>query len=294
VLLALLLIATAAYFLSIQVAAFSNQIPMLQRKVEEMLFQFQNYLSLHFQLSVQKQEAYVNNALAELKPFVEKALGNFVGSMAVVFLVPVYTFLFLYYKSLLLNFIYDQAKEQNYKEVTIVLTNIKSAIQKYMVGILLEAIIIGSLNSTVLLLFGIKYAILLGLLGAMLNVLPFIGGILAVLFPLLIATVTKDGYSAHVGIMLAYLVIQFVDNHFIVPYIVSSQVKINALISIIIVLLGGSAWGVAGMFLSIPFIGVLKIILDHIPALQSFGKLLGNEVPIKHKGQLWLQRRTRA
>ncbi len=130
------------------------------------------------------------------------------------------------------------------------------------------------------------YAILLGVFGALLNVLPFIGGILAVILPVLIATVTKDGVQTQVEIIIAYIIIQFIDNHFLVPYIVSSKVKINALISLVIVFLGGALWGIAGMFLSIPFIGVLKIIFDRVSDLKPWGKLLGTEVPTKHRGQL--------
>jgi len=222
-----------------------------------------------------------------------RALGNFVSSMAVIFLVPVYTFLFLYYKTLLLNFLYEVFAEENYKEVGIVLTKIKGAIQSYMVGLILEALIIASLNSAALLILGIKYAILLGLIGAILNVLPFIGGILAILPPLIITIITKNNYMSPMGVLIAYILIQFTDNHFLVPYIVSSQVKINALISIIVVLLGGAVWGIAGMFLSIPFIGLLKIIFDRIPELTSWGKLLGNEVPVKHIGEIWKLRRKR-
>ena len=131
--------------------------------------------------------------------------------------------------------------------------------------------------------------ILLGVLGAILNMLPFIGGILAVILPILIATVTKDGFHTQLLVIIAYIVIQFTDNHFLVPYIVSSKVKINALISIIVVLLGGAVWGISGMFLSIPFIGVLKIIFDRIPELKPWGKLLGDDIPIFHKGQLRLK-----
>ncbi|MDP4265669.1 MAG: AI-2E family transporter, partial [Bacteroidota bacterium] len=153
--------------------------------------------------------------------------------------------------------------------------------------LLLEALIVATLNSVALMILGVEYAILLGVLGAILNVLPFIGGIIAVLLPLTIATITKDGFGTQLGIIICYLVIQFIDNHFLVPYIVSSKVKINALISLIIVLLGGAVWGIPGMFLSIPFIGVLKIIFDKIPELKPWGKLLGDEVPTRHKGQIW-------
>jgi predicted PurR-regulated permease PerM len=132
---------------------------------------------------------------------------------------------------------------------------------------------------------GVKYALLLGFLGAIINVLPFIGGIVAVLLPVLIATVTKDGFQTQMGIIIAYVIIQFIDNHFLIPYIVSSKVKINALISIIIVLLGGALWGISGMFLSIPFIGILKIIFDRVPELKPWGRLLGDEIPTRRRGQ---------
>jgi predicted PurR-regulated permease PerM len=203
-------------------------------------------------------------------------------------LLPVYTFLFLYYKALLINFLYELFAEQNAQDLSKVLTQTKGAIQSYMFGLLLEAIIVATLNSIALLILGVDYAILLGVLGALLNVLPFIGGILAVLLPVFVATLTKDGIHTQVGVIIAYMVIQFIDNHFLVPYIVSSKVKINALVSLIIVFMGGALWGIPGMFLSIPFVGVLKIIFDKIPDLKPWGKLLGTEVPTKRQGNIKL------
>ncbi|MEP7145352.1 MAG: AI-2E family transporter, partial [Ferruginibacter sp.] len=104
-------------------------------------------------------------------------------------------------------------------------------------------------------------------------------------------TVTKDGFQTQLGILIAYIIIQFIDNHFLIPYIVSSRVKINALISIVIVLLGGALWGISGMFLSIPFIGVLKIIFDRVPDLKPWGRLIGVEIPTKLKRQKILRKK---
>jgi len=58
-------------------------------------------------------------------------------------------------------------------------------------------------------------------------------------------------------------------------------------VSILIVLLGGALWGVAGMFLSIPFVAILKIICDRVEEMKPLGKLLGDDVPTKHKGLVW-------
>src|SRR6185503_2176049 len=147
------------------------------------------------------------------------------------------TFLFLFYKNLILNFLHEVFEEEHSKEVAVILNQTKGAIQSYMLGLLLEALIVATLDSIALMILDVQYAILLGVIAALLNIIPFIGGIVAVLLPLAIATVTKDGYGTQIGIIIAFLIIQFIDNHFIMPFIVSSKVKINALISIIIVLL---------------------------------------------------------
>lgn len=286
----ILVIAGVGYFLSMEMSSFSSQLPVFKQKLTELVSRTQQMLSQKLHIPIQKQSQFIDQAQAGMKPLIGKALGSAVGSLAVIFLLPVYTFLFLYYKMLILDFLYDIFSEENLKDVSAVLKQVKTAIQSYMFGLLLEGLIVATLNTCALLLLGVKYAVLLGVLGALLNVLPFIGGILAIIPPLLIATITKDGFHTQLGITISYIVIQFVDNHFLVPYIVSSKVKINALISIVIVLLGGAVWGVSGMFLSIPFIGVLKIIFDRVPELKPWGKLLGDEVPVFHKGQLRLKR----
>ncbi|MBC7865987.1 MAG: AI-2E family transporter, partial [Gloeobacteraceae cyanobacterium ES-bin-316] len=175
-------------------------------------------------------------------------------------------------------------------KVSEVLVETKSAIQSYMVGLLLEALVVAVMNSVALMLLGVDYAILLGVIGALLNMLPYIGGLVAIALPVIIASVTKDGFTTQLGVIGAYLLIQFIDNNFLVPFLVSSRVKINAFFSIVIVLLGGALWGVAGMFLSIPFLAILKIIFDRLPEMRPWGKLLGDTVPTKHKGEIWLRR----
>lgn len=285
ILLAMILIAGVFYFLFAEISNLSTELPVFKRKFAQLMVKTQTEVSQQFGVNLQKQNQYIDEAENGMKPFLANAMGTALGTLTLIILLPVYSFLFLYYKTLILNFLYDVFAEADAKEVRVVLVQTKGAIQNYMFGLILEGVIVASLNTIVLLLLGVKYALLLGFLGALINVLPFIGGIVAVLLPILIATVTKDGFQTQIGIIIAYLIIQFIDNHFLIPYIVSSRVKINALISIIIVLLGGALWGISGMFLSIPFIGVLKIIFDRVPELQPWGRLVGDEIPTRIKGR---------
>jgi predicted PurR-regulated permease PerM len=293
-LIAIIVFAAIMYFLSSQIAGFAESFPALKDKFSLLLNQLKNWVQQSFGISIAKQVELLNEAVNSSKGFVGQTVGTALGILMVVFILPVYIFLLLFYKPLILNFLFEVFAEENSKQVSEVLGQTKYAIQSYMVGLLIEALIVAILNSTALLILGVKYAILLGVLGAILNMLPYIGGIIAIALPILIATVTKEGYSTQLGILIAYIIIQFIDNNFLIPKIVSSKVQINALISIVIVLLGGALWGVAGMFLSIPFVAILKIIFDRVEGLKPWGKLLGDEVPTRHKGQLWEKLRIRS
>ena len=283
----ILLVAGVMVFISSQMVKFSDNMPVLQQKFSDLFHHFQLWVQQNYSLTLQKQQELLSEAGSSLKPLIGQTVGTVLGVVSVIILLPIYIFLLLFYKTLILNFLYEIFAEQNSSQVANVLKETKGAIQSYMVGLLLEALIVAAMNSAALFLLGVKYAILIGVIGAILNILPYIGGLVAIAIPLLIATVTKDGFTTQIGIIIAYLVIQFIDNNILVPRIVSSKVKINALVSIVIVLLGAAVWGVPGMFLSIPFIAVLKIIFDRVKGLKPWGKLLGDEVPVLHKGQVW-------
>jgi predicted PurR-regulated permease PerM len=203
-------------------------------------------------------------------------LGN---GLVILFLLPVYIFLILFYQPLLLEFIFRFFGTENREKVGDIVAKIKAVIQNYLVGLIIEAIIVAVLDIAALMILGIEYALILGIIGALLNVIPYIGGLVAVALPMMVAIVTKSSPFYALYVMAAYYFIQLVDNNYIVPYIVASKVKINALFSIIVVLAGNALWGVAGMFLAIPLLAIIKLICDHIDSLKPWGFLLGDTFP---------------
>lgn len=274
------------YFLSTQVAHFFDDVDAISAKCRQLLAEIQGWLETRFGISSAKQAEMVNDAANSSKAMVGQTLNGLLGILSVVFLIPVYVFLLLFYKTLILNFLFEVFSEENQKKVGEILQATKTAIQSYIVGLLIETSIVAVMNSVALLALGVPNAILIGVIGAILNLLPYIGGIVAIALPVIMATLTKDGFTTQLLIIGAYAVIQFIDNNILVPRIVSSKVEINALISIIIVLMGAALWGISGMFLSIPFVSVLKIIFDKIDGLKPWGKLLGDTIPTQHMGQL--------
>jgi predicted PurR-regulated permease PerM len=196
-----------------------------------------------------------------------------------IFLLPVYIFLLLYYHPLLIEFIHRLFAKGDQGKVNEIIKQVKTVIQRYLAGLVIEAVIVAILNSVALLALGVEYAILLGIIGAMLNVIPYIGGLVAVALPMMIALATSTSPITALYVLILYYIIQLIDNNFIVPYIVASKVKINALFSIIVVLAGNALWGLTGMFLSIPLLAIIKLIFDHLEGLKPWGFLLGDTMP---------------
>ena len=279
----LLLTILAVTLLSAQIMQFSDTFPKLVVKFDQIRDQSVAWASSQFNMSAAKINAWLNEKNTELMSGSSYIIGQTLlstGSVLVaIVLIPVYTFMILYYQPLLLEFIHKLFKTSDQRDVSKVLTDTKIIIRSYLVGLLLEAAIVAVLNSAGLLMLGIQYAILLGIIGAILNLIPYIGGIIAVALPMIIALVTKSSSSYCLLVLGLYIIIQFIDNNYIMPKIVASKVKINALVSIIAVIAGGALWGIPGMFLSIPLTAIIKVIFDHIESLHPWGYLLGDTMP---------------
>ncbi|MBA2610995.1 MAG: AI-2E family transporter [Bacteroidetes bacterium] len=282
IILLLVVVTGILLFIGSQVSMFSDSWPQLKIKFNALVNDGLKWVSETFNVGKSKVNAWINERKAESLNDAGGFIGDTVsaiGSMLVnVFLLPVYIFLFLFYKPLLLNFMAQVFASDKRTAVAEVLFNTKSLIQNYLVGLLIELIIVASMNSVALLIIGIDYAIMLGVIGAILNLIPYIGGIVAISLPMLMAVITDTPFDA-VLVLIAYIIVQLIDNNFLVPKIVASKVKVNALISIIVVLIGGALWGVAGMFLSIPITAILKVIFDKIPHLKPIGFLIGDTMP---------------
>ena len=262
-----------------QASLLGEAFPVLSAKFEELLKSAVSWASDTFNIRTSKINRWVTDTKNDLFENTGAAIGITLttvgGVLATVFLTPVYMFMLLYYKPHLIQFVHNLFRNNQEEKVAEVLTETKSIVQSYLLGLLAEMAIVATLNSIGLLILGIEYAILLGIGGAILNVIPYLGGLIAIGIFMIIALVTKAPvYALYVFIL--YAVIQFIDNNLIVPRIVGSKVKLNALVCLIAVIAGGALWGIPGMFLSIPIMAIIKLILDRTPELKPWGFMLGD------------------
>ena len=267
-------------FLSYQIGSLANDIPAIEKNLSQFFEKSQIWISETFHFSKQQQQQVIEQARSDnmnnAKAIATGTLGFLTASLATLLLIPIYVFLFLYYRNHLLMFTIRVFEEKYSSNVIKAINEIRSVVQRYITGLLVETSCVAFLNCIGLLLVGVPYAILLGLIGAILNLIPYIGGLIAVAVTGIITLSNTGSIYKTVASIGVYLIVQVVDNNFLVPRIIGSSVKLNALFSIVAVLIGGALCGVGGMFLSLPFIAIFKVICDHVDSLKPWGMLLGD------------------
>lgn len=282
VLLTIIIIGGILYLLSIQVIHFLDDTPALKERVAEVSNSFQKWVRENTHITIRKQNEYLKNTVDDFKDnnstkIIGFTFGSVTGILTYLVLLPIYTFLMLYSRKTIKHFLIAVFKNGSESQVREVLTESSSIAQHYVTGLLIETTLVFGLNTVGFLVLGIKYPIFLALLAALLNLIPYVGIFVANIFCMFITLVSSDNLShvLWVGIILG--VVQFIDNNFGMPLIVGNKVRINALVTIIGVLVGGALCGILGMFLAIPALAVIKVICDKVPELNPWGVLLGDE-----------------
>lgn len=293
ILLAFLFIGGIVYFLSSQISGFMQDLPSIKQHLADHWKTVQKWISQNFNFTRKEQTNFMDNAADKIKSSGTGILGDTVVSLTqallVLVLMPVYTFLVLYYRDMIKKFLVGVFKNEHEAKVLEVLRESRSIVQGYMVGLIIEMGIVAAINSAGFLILGIQYAVFLGVLAAILNMIPYIGMLIASVFCMLITLTSSTEITDILGVLVILIVVQFIDNNIIMPKVVSSKVKINALITILGVLVGGALAGISGMFISIPAIAILKVIFDRVEDLKPWGLLLGDEITGAKRSKIYMK-----
>ena len=184
-------------FIGTQLTHFSDTAPQFKEKFQVLQNDVVDWVSQTLNISKAKINAWIADAKKGLlsSSMIGKTLGALTGLLAIIIL-PVYTFLVLYYKPRILQFIEQLFKKGEQEVVDDVLVETKSLIQGYLVGLSIEAVIVAVMNSVALLIIGVEYAVLLGVIGALLNLIPYLGGLIAIALPMLVALATSSPIDA--------------------------------------------------------------------------------------------------
>jgi len=276
---AIAILASLVLFMSSQISEFMTDLPGIKRNLSQHLYHAQKWISQTFGLSYSEQEKYIENTVSNSNVISNSSVTSLTSVFLNAILIPIYTFLILTYRSLLLGFLLKLVPKKDIANLQEILIQIKSVIRSYINGLLIEVVIVAFLTSLGLWIVGVDYFIFLGVMTAFLNLIPYIGIIVACTISAFIALVGSTEPSVIFGVIIVNIIVQFIDNNFLIPKVVGSKVSINALASMVGVIVGGSLAGISGMFLAIPMIAIMKVIFDHTPTLKAYGYLMGDDIP---------------
>lgn len=285
ILLMIIVICIIMFFIASQVTPLIKNFAQIKENITNHINAISAWFSEKTSISTTQQAAFIDKQTSK---FIDSA-GNFItgtasslGTVLIFFgLLPVYTFLILYYKNILRKFVFQWFRSNAHPKVEEVIHETELIIQSYIGGLLIQITYITILLGGSLMLFGIKHAMLIGIIFGILNLIPYIGALFGNLIGVLLTLSSSPVLSPVITVLVVIAIVQFLDNNILMPAIVGSKIKINALASLAGVFVGGALAGIPGMFLALPLIAILKIIFDHTEQFKQWGILFGDDKPNK-------------
>jgi predicted PurR-regulated permease PerM len=285
ILLLVVFLALIIWFFSAQIALLVADFPQIKNNVNIHLKSLSDWISSISNYSTKEQVAFINKNTNDLLSFAGTAASGAAVTLSSIFvfmgLLPIYIYLMLFYKDILLRFIFMWFSTDHHPKVKEAIYETEIIIKNYLVGLLIQVTYMTILLGGILLLIGIKHALLIGVIFALLNLIPYVGALLGNIIGVLITLTSSTELWPVITVLCVIAAVQFLDNNILMPRIVGSKVKINALFAILGVIIGGSIAGVSGMFLSMPIIAVLKVIFDRTEMFKQWGVLFGDERPAR-------------
>lgn len=273
------LLGLVLYVLSFQIVGLLRDAPAVTGKLNEWILSLQKTGEEIFGVTNEAIAQQISNSLSGIinssLVMLQNSLFSAFQTITLITVIPLYIFFMLYYRDLFYEGFLGLAK--NYRtKATDIISKVNNVVQKYMAGLMAVTVIIGILFYITLTLLGINYALFFAVLLAVFNLVPYIGVIIASLAVILYTVATTDSLFYPFAVLISLWFIQLVENNLITPYILGSQVRLNPMVALVAIFVGGSIWGVSGMILFIPLLGMVKVIFAEFEEGKPVALLLGD------------------
>ena len=204
-------------------------------------------------------QAKINNFLTTITAQLVSILANAVSVISAIVIVPFVVFFFLKdgrnIKKSFVNYIPNR-----YFEMTLnVLHKIDQQLGGYLRGQFIEASVVGLLSILALWILDVKYFTVIGSFAGLANLVPYVGPVAGAIPAILITLMESGGTTMIIKIVIAFAIIQLIDNVVVQPLVLSKSVNLHPLIIVFAVLIGGQFFGLLGMLLAVPTAGIIKV-----------------------------------
>lgn len=278
----LLFIATGSllFLLIYQVNQFVSDFTGSRDQIQSFINEVQEQIASITSISEREQEQIWNERSKDMMDTVEPYLADAFGSIFVTlgnFLIMlIYVFLLLIYRKKFMKFAMMYTENKDKAEVRSILHKTGGVAYQYLLGRTKVMSILALMYIITFLLFDLPYAVLLTLFGALITVIPYLGPLISGFLPILFSVIFFDDIHKIAVFALIVITIQLIESYVLEPMIMGKQIKLNPLVVLIMIVIGGMVWGLAGMILFVPMFAMFKIISAHTSSLKPVGFLIGD------------------
>lgn len=268
-------------FIGWQASDLARNATKIEQRAKEKYQQAQQFISEKLGVSKEKQQEMIKKQqqasqgkAASLATSIASGIGSFFATFLIIL---VYIFLLIYFRGHLKRFIIRIVPDNQEEKADEIIEKSAKVTQKYLTGLSLMIVGLWIMYSIGFSIAGVKNAIFFAILCGLLEIVPFVGNLVGTALTILMSLAQGGGGNVVLGILITYGIVQFVQSYILEPLVVGTEVNINPLFTIVGLIAGEFVWGIPGMILAIPVLGVTKIVCDHIEPLKPYGQLIGED-----------------
>lgn len=278
ILLVLGVMSGVAYLIGWQISDMDTEISEVSRQFTRMQREAKQFIRETLGISYKEANELVDSAAenGRASKVVTKVFGGLTDIFTNSILITVYVFLFLYLRTHLKKFALMLVPDEKKLNANIIIRDSINVANAYITGLAKMIACLWVMYGIGFSIVGIKNPIMFALICGTLEIVPFVGNLAGTMLVVIMVLVQDSGNTGMIiGVVAVYAVVQFVQTYILEPLVVGTQVNLNPLFTIIGLVLGEILWGIPGMIVAIPMLGIAKIMFDNIEGLKPYGFLLG-------------------
>jgi predicted PurR-regulated permease PerM len=273
-----------------QFIQFMKEWPELSVKMELLIQNIdKNIAESWTKAFIDQEEGLIGSMVSYISVHILPALPNTLYqssiSLVLFILIPIFVALILYYKKLLVEFLYRIFPKVSYKKINQIMPDVILTYYNFIKGMGIVYLLVGVLNSIGLFLLGIPNPIFFGFVASILTFIPYVGITIGAILPMAVSWIKFDSAMYPIGVIVVFVVVQILEANIIFPLAVSKRLKINTLVTLIVIIGGGIIWGAMGMILFLPYVAILKLIADQVEEMSPVSVLLGTKSDFPKKSE---------
>jgi predicted PurR-regulated permease PerM len=281
ILLFLSFFALVIFFVTWQMADLAKDTSKIEQQVSSKYQQAKAFISEKIGVPPQKQEEMMKEQQKSSGGKMSGAITSFLAGLSGVvtdfILVIVYIFLFIFFRDRLKGFLIRIVPDDQKDNAMKILSEIQKVTQKYLTGLAFMIVLLWIMYGVGFSIAGVESPLFFAVLCGLLEIIPFVGNLVGTALTLGMSLIQGGGTNLIIGILITYALVQFIQTYILEPLIVGAEVNINPLFTIVGLVAGETLWGIPGMILAIPLLGITKIICDRVEPLKPWGYLIGQE-----------------